>query len=359
MNVRELDMFAKNQWYVVAWDFEVEQKPLARMICGEPVVVFRDTEGRVAALEDVCPHRLVPLSLGTLEGDAIRCRYHGLLVDGGGRCREMPGGDPINANVKARAYPVVERYRFVWVWMGDPALSDEASLPNLWMNEHPDWRADGGVLHVKCDYRLVIDNLMDLSHETYVHASSIGQKEIHDFPIETTVVDGEVITQRWMPAIEPAPMYRAALGNTLEGTSGLVDRWQICRFIPPSGIVIDVGVTPVALGATLEKHDQGGIRGFVLDFITPETENTCHYFWGAARIGDLSNEEQIRSATAQQRAVFMEDVEILEAQQRNIELLADRKLRAFSVDSGGVRSRILLKKIIDRENLTNSASDLS
>ena len=352
-------MFAKNQWYVIAWDYEVGETPLGRMICGEPVVVYRDTEGRVAALEDVCPHRLVPLSLGTVEGDAIRCRYHGLLVDSGGRCREMPGSDPAKPNIKARAYPVVERYRFVWVWMGDPALGDEATLPDLWMNEHPEWRADGGILHVKCDYRLVIDNLMDLSHETYVHASSIGQKEIHDFPIETTVVDGEVITQRWMPGIEPAPMYRAALGNTLDGTSGLVDRWQICRFIPPSGIVIDVGVTPVALGATLEKHDQGGIRGFVLDFITPETENSCHYFWGAARTGDLSDEEQIRAATAQQRAVFLEDVEILEAQQRNIELLVDRKLRAFGVDSGGVRSRILLKKMIDRENPISRASDSS
>lgn len=342
-------MFLKNQWYVVAWDFEVQEKPLGRVICGEPVVLFRDSEGRLAALEDVCPHRLVPLSLGSIEGDAIRCHYHGLLLDSHGRCREMPGGDPVNSVVKARTYPVVERYRFVWVWIGDPALSDEAALPDLWMNEHPEWRADGGTLHVRCDYRLVIDNLMDLSHETYVHASSIGQKEIHNHPVETQVADGEVITQRWMPAVEPPPMYRAALGSALEGTSGLVDRWQICRFIPPGGVVIDVGVAPVGVGATLESHDRGGIRGFVLDFITPETEKTCHYFWGASRTGDLSDEQHFLNAAAQQRIVFLEDVEVLEAQQRNMELLADRKLRAFSVDSGGVRARLLLDKMARRQ----------
>lgn len=348
-------MFIKNQWYVAAWDHEVGDKPLGRVFCGEPVVLFRDSDGRVAALEDVCPHRLVPLSLGTVEEGSIRCRYHGLLLDSEGRCREMPGGDRVNPSVKARAYPVVERYRFVWVWIGDPALSDEATLPDLWMNEHPEWRADGGVLHLKCDYRLVIDNLMDLSHETYVHASSIGQKEIHDHPIETKVIDGQVITQRWMPAIQPPPMYRAALGSALDGTSGLVDRWQICRFLPPSGVVIDVGVAPVALGATLDRHDQGGIRGFVLDFITPETENTCHYFWGASRTGgDLSDDQHFANAAAQQRTVFLEDVEVLEAQQRNMELLGDRKLRAFSVDSGGVRARIILGKMAEPRNVVHN-----
>jgi phenylpropionate dioxygenase-like ring-hydroxylating dioxygenase large terminal subunit len=342
-------MFLKNQWYVAAWDHEVGEKPLGRILCGEPVVLFRDSEGRVAALEDVCPHRLLPLSLGTVDGGAIRCRYHGLLLDSHGRCREMPGGDPVNSSVKTRTYPVVERYRFIWVWIGDPALSDEAALPDLWMNEHPAWRADGGTFYVKCDYRLVIDNLMDLSHETYVHASSIGQKEIHDHPVETQTVNGEVITQRWMPAVEPPPMYRAALGSALEGTSGLVDRWQICRFMPPGGVVIDVGVAPVALGFTLEKHEQeGSVRAFVLDFITPETETTCHYFWGASRSGDMSDEQPFLDAAEMQRTVFLEDVEVLEAQQRNIDLLPDRKLRAFSVDSGGVRARILLEKMARR-----------
>jgi vanillate O-demethylase monooxygenase subunit len=78
-------MFIRNQWYVASWDHEIDRAPLARNICGEPVMLYRRFDRSVVALADVCPHRLLPLSMGIKEGDNIRCRYHGLLIDSHGR----------------------------------------------------------------------------------------------------------------------------------------------------------------------------------------------------------------------------------------------------------------------------------
>jgi vanillate O-demethylase monooxygenase subunit len=259
----------------------------------------------------------------------------------------MPGGDAPNAAVKVPPYAVTERYGFVWVWVGDAALADADQLPDLWMNEAAGWRVGGGIYHVKCDYRLVIDNLMDLTHETYVHASSIGQKELHDFPVETRVEKGQVVTSRWMPDVPPPPLYKLSLG----AYQGHVDRWQICYYLPPSGVIIDVGVAPVAEKMTLDDHDAADIRSFVLDFVTPETETSCHYFWGSARNRDIDDDARFDELTRRQGAVFLEDVEILEAQQRVMDQWPRRKLRAFAVDSGGVRARMLLKKLIAGEDV--------
>lgn len=336
-------MFPSNQWYVAAWSGDVVSAPLARTICGEPIVLYRRPNGAVAALEDACPHRLLPLSMGIVEGENIRCKYHGLLLNHAGSCIEMPGGDRANANLRVRNYPIVERYGFIWLWIGDPAAANTADLPDLWMNEAPGWRVGGGTYHVRCDYRLVIDNLMDLTHETLVHASTVGQKELHHFPIETRVEGMRVVTSRWMPGVMPPPLYRDQLG----ACAGPVDRWQICEFMPPGGVVIDVGVAPVDQGCTLENHESAPIRSFVLDFITPESADTCHYFWGSARNRFLDDDEAFNRITEIQGGVFLEDVEVLEAQQRNIAALGDRRLRSFAIDSGGVKARAILKRLTE------------
>lgn len=336
-------MFLQNEWYAASWGSALGREPVGRLICGEPVVLYRDEAGQAVALENTCPHRLLPLSMGFVEGDAIRCKYHGLLLGRDGVCREMPGGGEPNPSVRVKTYPVVERYHLVWVWIGDPEAADPAKLPDLWMTEAEGWQVAGGAMELACDYRLVIDNLMDLTHETYVHATSVGQKELHDFPIETRVFDRRVVTSRWMPGIEPPPSYKMLL----EGYDGPVDRWQICEFSVPANVIIDVGVAKTSAGATLDAHDEVDIRNFVLDFVTPATERTCTYFWGSARgPGVYSDDpETFERVTRRQEAVFLEDAEVLEAQQRHIDLLPHRKLQAYAVDAGGVRVRLMIDKL--------------
>lgn len=330
----------ENAWYVAAWDAEVDGTPLARTICGIPVMLYRKLDGTVVALRDACPHRLLPLSMGLKEGDSIRCRYHGLKIGPDGAAEEMPlKNERVNSGVCVEAFAIAERHRFVWIWVGDLLKADPALIPDLWPCSAAGWTFDGGYYRVACDYRLVIDNLMDLTHETYVHVGSIGQPELMEAPIHTRVEGDRVIVTRWMPDVDAPPFWRAALKSDEP-----VDRWQICEFIPPSAVIIDVGVAPVGAKSTIESHDQG-VRGFVIDVMTPENETTTHYFWGLARNFDAGDAGFTARFKAQQGKVFAEDVEILEAQQRSLAANPDLKLRAYSIDQGGVRARTIIERL--------------
>jgi phenylpropionate dioxygenase-like ring-hydroxylating dioxygenase large terminal subunit len=329
-----------NRWYVAAWDSEVDSSPLARTICGRPVMLYRRLDRSVVAMQDACPHRLLPLSMGIREGDNIRCRYHGMLIDGEGTVVQMPlRTDPVNRSICVRTYPVAERHRFVWIWFGEAEKADPDLIPDFWPCSRPGWTFDGGYVRIQCDYRLLIDNLMDLTHETYVHDGSIGQQELMEAPIETRVEGDEIVVTRWMPGIDAPPFWRGALKR-----EGPVDRWQICRFLPPSNVIIDVGVAPADAGATVESHDQG-VRGFVIDAITPESETISHYFWGMARNFDVGDMGFTARFKRQQGDVFAEDVEVLEAQQRSILRNPELKLRAYNIDQGGVKARLVIDRL--------------
>jgi phenylpropionate dioxygenase-like ring-hydroxylating dioxygenase large terminal subunit len=330
-----------DQWYAVAWDSEVDRKPFARTVCGVPIMVYRKLDRSLVALRDACPHRLFPLSLGIKEDDNIRCKYHGMLFGPDGHALQMPlKNDSVNASICVQSYPVVEKHRFVWIWVGDAAKADPALIPDLWPCSAEGWTFDGGYYHVKAGYLLCLDNLMDLSHETYVHQGSIGQQEIMEAPLNTRVSGDRVFVERWMPGIDAPPFWRETLGK-----EGPVDRWQICEFIPPTSVIIDVGVALADAGATIEKHDQG-VRGFVIDVFTPETDKSTHYFWGMARDFDTSDAGFTARFKNAQSGVFLEDLDVFEAQQKSIDANPDLKLRSYNIDEGGVRARTIIKRMM-------------
>ena len=347
-------MYLRNTWYVACTADEIAGKPLGRRICGEAMVIFRSRvddhagdAGRVVAVEDFCPHRGAPLSLGFLRDGHLVCGYHGLVMGGDGKCVSMPGqrvhGFPAN-----RTFPAVERAGFVWVWPGDPALADEAKLPALAWADHPEWTYGGGLFNVRCGYRLMIDNLMDLTHETYVHASSIGQPEIEEAPVDTKVHGDEVVTSRFMQGITPPPFWRTALRGNGLADDVPVDRWQVCRFTPPSHVLIEVGVAHAGHGG-YDAPDALKASSVVTDFITPETDTSIWYFWGMARrfnVADVALTEAIRAG---QHTIFSEDLALLERQQRNLLDHPDRVLLKLNIDAGGVHARRVLDRLIAEE----------
>lgn len=345
-------MFLKDTWYVACTPDEIDGKPLGRQICGERIVFFRDASGAVAALEDFCPHRGAPLSLGMVRNGQLICGYHGLTMGAEGKCVSMPcqrvGGIPA-----VRRYPAVERYGFIWVWPGDADKADPASIHHLEWAGHPDWAYGGGLYHVKCDYRLMIDNLMDLTHETYVHATSIGQPEIEEAPPATKVNGDTVTTSRFMHGILPPPFWAAALRAKGMADNVPCDRWQICHFTPPSHVMIEVGVAHAGKGG-YEADASDKASSIVVDFITPETETSIWYFWGMARSFAVHDTALTDSLRTGQGKIFAEDLEMLEAQQRNLLAWPDRPLLKLNIDAGGVQSRRVLDRLIDEERAAST-----
>ncbi|HUQ75227.1 MAG TPA: aromatic ring-hydroxylating dioxygenase subunit alpha [Burkholderiales bacterium] len=336
--------FPLNAWYAAAWNHEVNARGvLARTVCNEKIALWRRPDGAIAALEDACWHRRLPLSMGHVDADSVVCRYHGLAFDGSGRCTRMPSQDRISPSARVRAFPALEKHRLVWVWPGDPGRADEALVPDLHWNTDPEWEGDGATLFAKCDYRLLIDNLLDLTHETFVHATSIGHRAIAETAPATIHDERSVTVTRWMLDIDAPPFWRTQLGRP-----GNVDRWQIIRFEAPCSIVLDVGVALAGTGAP-QGDRRHGVTGRVVNTITPETANTCMYFWTLVRnyrLRDQSLTTQLREANAR---IFEEDRAVVEAQQRTIDGAPEQPMHNLNIDAGSVWARRIIDSMSEKE----------
>jgi vanillate monooxygenase len=344
--------FPLNAWYAAAWDHEVGRSLLPKTIAGLPIVFYRRADGRPVALADACWHRLAPLSMGQLRGDdEVMCGYHGICYDADGRATFMPAQDTINPSATVHSYPVVERDRYIWVWTGDPAVADPDLIPDLHMNDDPAWAGDGKTIHVNCSYQLIVDNLMDLTHEQFVHGSSIGHEGLSDTDFETSHTDRTVTVTKWMLGIDAPPFWKANLKERFPDYDGPVDRWQIIHFTAPSTVRIDVGVAKAGTGAPEGDRSQG-ITGMVINTMTPETDRTCHYLWAFAR--DWFLDKQVTTTRIREgvSSVFFEDEQMLEAQQRGIEANPDYDFYNLNIDAGSMWTRRIVQRMIAAERTT-------
>ena len=342
-------MFLRNCWYVAAWDNEVGREPFARLLLNEPVVMFRTEDGTPVALADRCCHRALPLSMGKLVGDRLQCGYHGLEFDASGACVGVPGQSTVPPGAQVRAYPLVERWQWLWIWMGDPALADESQIPDWWWMDHPDWRVvkgnGGKPLPTACDYELVTDNLLDLTHLTFVHTDTIGNDEITRFPCKTERQANGVRMERMMHDVDPAPFYKMA-GKF----PGNVDRWQVVDTILPAHTDVDVGCAEIGSGV-LDGDRNQGIAFHALNSATPETETTCHFFYAHPRLFATDSDEMDEVYRRDFYKVFMEDVVIMEAQQKNRDREPARGFIDINVDSPALTVRRMLRdRIADEQS---------
>lgn len=346
-----------NAWYVAAWDHEVGRKGiLARTIAGKPMALYRTEDGRAVALADACWHRLAPLSLGKLVGsDAVQCPYHGLQFNSAGRCVKMPAQETINPSALVSSYPTVDRYRFVWVWPGDPTLADPELIPDMFQMDSPQWAGDGRTIEAHCNYQLVLDNLMDLTHEEFVHSSSIGQGELSGAGFDVTHDDRTVTVTRWMHDVDMPPFWQKNMRDKFPGFEGKVDRWQIIEFQAPSTIRIDVGVAKAGTGAQDGDRSQG-VNGFVMNTVTPVDERNALYFWAFMR--NWRTESQVITTQTREgvHGVFGEDEEMLEAQQRAIEANPDYEFYNLNIDAGGMWARRIIQRMVEAESAATAGA---
>jgi vanillate O-demethylase monooxygenase subunit len=346
-------VFLRNSWYVVAWSRDLVEKPISVKVMDEHLVVFRDPAGRVAVLEDRCPHRHLPLSMGCASGGGIQCAYHGMEFDRDGTCVSVPSQSAIPPRAKIRAYPSEERYGWIWTWMGDAAAADPAAIPDFSELVAPDQRAVGRTNRVKANYQLVTDNLMDLSHVGYVHQSTIGNPQFTaNGKLTSRRSDNGVHVLRLVDNVPPPPTY-ILTGVLPEGKN--IDRWQRIDFSVPAFVRIHVGGKEAGKGA-LDGNYEGGLGWWVLNAMTPETESTTLYFWAAVRDYALDDPAVDELYLNQVGGAFEEDKVVLEAQQKVLDTRPDSWDLALRADAGSVEARRMVEQAIAAERASAAAT---
>ena len=342
-----------NAWYIAAWSNEITDQPVGRTILNQPVVLFRGPDGRAAALEDRCCHRGAPLTHGRVAADGLECGYHGLTFDGSGACVVNPGEDIDAAKLRVRSYPVVERQNFVWIWPGDPALADDSQIIDYPNHDDTDeWPFQYDVYHMECNYMLIIDNLMDITHLGYVHPSTIGgMPKIHvEASQETVKTERGVRFTRWTLDAPAPPTFAKAMPF-----KGNVDRWAVFEYMSPGTVLQWAGCMDIGRGAQENQDQDGSFRIRLYHGVTPETDTSCFYFWSVAngyRQDDPVAAQELYDDIA---PTFLEDKVIIEAQQRNIDREPDRQLLVRQHDEALVLARRALGQLIKQDETAAAA----
>lgn len=296
--------FVHNAWYVAAIGEELGRSLLQRTLLGRRVVMFRKQDGTPVAMADRCAHRSYPLSSGTLDGDTIICGYHGFRYDSAGTWIEVPSQPRCPRNIGVRSYALIERGPLIWIWMGNAADADPARLPPQdWMCS-PQWSVRSGYLHLPGNYVSLHENLLDLTHLSYIHAKSFGTPDYARAPY-TVEIEGDsfAVTRRVIPTKLP-PIWAKSTGL---GDSPTAARIARSAYISP-GLHL---TSTTFYETTLPEAGRPEFHANAAHLVTPETHGSTHYFVVDGR-DFAQHDEAVGDFIHQQLLVaFREDVEAL------------------------------------------------
>lgn len=346
--------FLKNCWYVAALSTDVDAFNLfKRKIMNINVVIYRTQDGEPVALQDRCPHRFAPLSLGKRDGDELVCPYHALKFNSTGQCTHNPHGKGhIPTAAKVQTFPLVERYGFLWIWMGDADSADDELIPDYseLVSGHEN-SVGHTYMHVKCNFELLTDNVMDLSHIDHVHGEIITTRGKLSPLVPKVTETHNSIAARWEWEQQPAMMIFAPL---LPSPSESAEQYFNIIWTAPSHIQLTV--------AAVQNGEFGvdDLNQYDLHTTTPETENTTHYFF-ATRRNHIEEDASFNVMKIQNmhRAFEDEDVPLLEAVQDEMVSTDFFSLNPvlMSNDIAPVRVRKKLLELIEQENQHNDVDD--
>ncbi|SHN43242.1 aromatic ring-hydroxylating dioxygenase subunit alpha [Cryptosporangium aurantiacum] len=335
----------RNQWYVAAYGREIGRDLFSRTICGESILFWRTEAGAVTAMSDRCVHRRFPLSEkpSHLVGDTVVCGYHGFTYGADGVCVAVPGQTRVPRTARLRSYPVVEQDSFVWVFIGDPALAPSARIPRAPWLAQEGWTTVSGMEPLAARASLLIDNLLDLSHETYLHGGYIGTPEVAETPITTEVDEdaGIISVSRHMADAACPPFYAKSTGIT-----GRITRWQDIEYLPPCLYTLHSRIAPVGVLPNADGTDPDAFHVEVVYAITPETEHSTHDFWAVARDFALDDQGVSDFLAENNRTVVLQDVTALDVLERVIADEADGYQElSINIDTGGLAARRMMAKL--------------
>ncbi len=337
--------YIRNCWYVAgrSEDFGRALTPVTML--EEKIVIFRDTQDNPVALEDACPHRKLPLSRGTIEGDTVVCGYHGLTFDRTGECVIAPtqlDNPPRRAAVQS--YPAEDRWGFLWLWMGEPEKSGTADIIDIPNFDNTDWgKTPKGGMSMACHYLYIIDNLLDPSHVAWVHLTSFAGAGTDNRPLDVEEIEDGVIVSRWVLGEAPPPYYQDMLpfGPTC-------DRKQHyeCR-MPSTAINMSV-YTPAGEGGADKPLSKDAFINISYNFITPVDATSSRYFWFQHRNMHANDEALSARMFEGAKMAFKEDQDVLENVQTGMDSRKSGYLN-LALDAGAMRFRAKVAKAITGE----------
>jgi len=332
-------VYVRNAWYVTAWSTEVSRQPVRRTVCEIPVTLYRRRDGSPVALEDRCSHRGYPLSAGRLVDDTIECGYHGFRFDCSGTCVRIPAQEIIPPRTTIRSFPLVEKDGWIWIWTGDADMADAATVPDThWMTD-PEWATVTHSFPFACRAGLIHDNLLDLTHESFIHLSTVGDDYIYQHPL-TVVVEGDVVSaDRLMPGVEAPPLYAATMG-----LSGLWDRFHCTEFHAPSFHALHSGIT----GQGRPREEGYLIK--VMNGITPIDAHTSHYYYAFSRNFGVDDAAATEALVEGLRTVLQEDADAMALQEIGLQTRpAGESDVLIGQDAGLAKARKVMDRLLAAE----------
>lgn len=335
----------RNCWYVAGLLEEFDRSLKERYLLGDSVLMYRTQEGMPVVMSNRCAHRSFPLSHGRLEGDDVVCLYHGLRYDARGECTEAPMIKRAAAHAKLHRYPTAVRGPLVWVWMGEVARADETMIPDTSWLADSRWAHRGGYVYVKANYVGLQENLLDLTHFSYLHAGNVGTPEWVDCPFDVTVEGDAVHSVRRLDNAAPPAIYAGPMRLThRERVNRLSDSWFLSPAIHTAQAVIeDIEAGP---------HEQRDYHINILHLITPETQHSMHY-WAFIghdfRIDDPSIGDALRTSALK---AFNEDREALEwiDEMNRKEGWPAVQEASFASDRGSLAMRKIIQRLADAQS---------
>lgn len=330
-------------WYVAAFSDEIGRELTDRWLLERNILFYRTEAGQVTAMQNRCPHRSFPLSKGRLEGDTVVCGYHGLAFDACGGCVAVPSQDKIPPTLNIRRYPTVERAPFIWIWMGDAEAADEAAIPELPWFGADGWVETHGYTPVKCNYIRLHENLLDLTHFTYLHPDNVGTPEYALAPFEVSSDGGQVRIDREVADCPAPPLYDVPM----ELGGRRVDRKSESFFVSPALHVAKPSIRLRDPG----PNERAEFKVRYAHALTPASARSSHYFWAVARDFALESEAATEFLRDSIVKAFNEDVEALEWIEEIAAQDGDPGYMEISVkaDAAGNKMRALIQGMADQQ----------
>jgi vanillate O-demethylase monooxygenase subunit len=344
-------MYLRNTWYALARSEDIGAALTPLQVLGERVVAYRKTDGSPVVLEDACPHRKLPLSMGQRRGDDVMCGYHGLTFDGAGTCVAAPTQGKIPSTARVKSYPLADRWGLVWIWMGKVDEADPSKIIHVDDHDRPGWGlTNGDSMTCACNYLYLVDNLLDPSHVAWVHVTSFAAPGTEDTPLQVAATDSGIVVSRWMLNRDVPPYYAPLV--KFEGKCDRLQHYEV-RY-PSLGINKSI-FTPAGTGGVGKPPHEQAYMMVSYHFLTPVDAEATRYFWLQNRNTDPGNAEISAQVAAGARRAFEEDRVILEAVHKGMATKSTPNLD-LALDAGALRFRRALSRMIEAEGTELKAS---